>query len=81
MKLENVNQMKRIAFYTLVGILSLSAAGCQDLAVENNNAPDRTVAFAQPGDVVNLVKGTFADYWLSIQNCSNGALFFSTLAD
>ena len=81
MKLENVNQMKRIAFYTLLGILSLSAVGCQDLAVENNNAPDRTVAFAQPGDVVNLVKGTFANYWLSIQNCGNGALFFSTLAD
>jgi hypothetical protein len=81
MKLENINQMKRIAFYTLVGILSLSAAGCQDLSVENNNAPDRTIAFAQPGDVVNLVKGTFADYWLSIQNCGNGAMFFSTLAD
>lgn len=81
MKLENINQMKRIAFYTLLGILSLSAVGCQDLAVENTNAPDRTIAFAQPGDVVNLVKGTFADYWLGIQNCSNGALFFSTLAD
>ena len=34
MKLENINQMKRIAFYTLVGMLSLSAVGCQDLAVE-----------------------------------------------
>ena len=73
--------MKQFIFYTLVGVLALSAVGCQDLVVENKNSPDRAVAFAQPGDVVNLVSGTWPDYWLGIQNCGNGALFFSTLAD
>ena len=81
MKSENKNHMKRFAFYTLLCIFGLGVAGCQDLAVENKNAPDRAVAFSQPGDVVNLVKGTFADYWRSVQECSRGALFYSTLAD
>ncbi len=59
----------------------LLLGGCQDLAVENPNNPDRAVAFAQPGDVVNLIKGTFQDYWLGLQNCSSGAMFYSTIAD
>ncbi len=59
----------------------LLLAGCQDLAVENSNNPDRAVAFQQPGDVVNLISGTFQDYWLGIQNCSRGAMFYSTIAD
>ena len=81
MKSETINHMKPFAFYILTGILFFGVAGCQDLAVENKNAPNRELAFAQPGDVVNLVKGTFSDYWLSIQNCANGPLFLSTLAD
>lgn len=81
MKSKHIKQMKQFTFYTLVGVLALSAVGCQDLVVENKNSPDRAVAFAQPGDVVNLVSGTWPDYWLGIQNCGNGALFFSTLAD
>ena len=81
MKFKHIKQMKQLTFYTLIGVLALGAVGCQDLAVENKNSPDRTVAFAQPGDVVNLVSGTWPDYWLGIQNCGNGALFFSTLAD
>ena len=71
--------MKRTILSGLACLLLL--AGCQDLAVENTNNPDRAVAFAQPGDVVNLISGTFQDYWLGIQNCGNGALFYSTLAD
>ena len=81
MKSEYTNQMKRFAFYIITGILFFSVAGCQDLAVDNPNSPDRELAFAQPGDVVNLVKGTFTDYWLSLQSCASGPLFLSTLAD
>lgn len=74
--------MKQFTFYTLIGVLALGSVGCQDLAVENKNAPDRAVAFAQPGDVVNLVSGTWLDYWSSTQWCGRGgALFYSTLAD
>ncbi len=71
--------MKQTVLSGLACLLLL--AGCQDLAVENPNNPDRTVAFSQPGDVVNLIKGTFQDYWLGIQNCGNGAFFYSTIAD
>ena len=71
--------MKQTLLSGLACLLLL--AGCQDLAVENPNNPDRTVAFAQPGDVANLISGTFQDYWLGIQNCSRGALFYSTIAD
>ena len=73
--------MKSNIIYVLAVVLGLSVAGCQDLAVENANAPDRTIALARPGDVANLIQGTFVDYWLSIQNCGSGALFYSTLAD
>lgn len=73
--------MKQFTFYTLIGLLSIGTVGCQDLAVENKNSPDRRIAFSQPEDVVNLVKGTFADYWSGVQYCASGALFFSTIAD
>ncbi len=81
MKSKNIKQMKQFILYALIGVLTLSAVGCQDLAVENKNSPDRVVAFSQPGDVVNLVRGTWSDYWDSIQQCYSGALFYSTLAD
>ncbi len=81
MKFKNINQMKQFAFYMLIGVLTLSATGCQDLAVENENSPDRKVAFAQPGDVVNLVRGTFPSYWSATQSCAGSALTFSTMAD
>ena len=73
--------MNQFAFYLLIAVISLSIVGCQDLAVENENAPDRAIAFAQTGDVVNLARGTFEDYWTAIQTCGAGALFYSTIAD
>ena len=66
MNFKHIKQMKQFTFYTLVGVLALSAVGCQDLAVENKNSPDRSVAFAQPGDVVNLISGTWTDYWAAV---------------
>ncbi|MDE2957890.1 MAG: hypothetical protein OXU68_12930 [Bacteroidota bacterium] len=72
-------QARRVCLLAVVW--GLIGTGCHDLAVENNNAPDRSVALARPGDVVNLIQGTFVNYWLSIQDCPNGALFLSTLAD
>ncbi|MCY4001883.1 MAG: hypothetical protein OXF84_13900 [Bacteroidetes bacterium] len=73
--------MKRFVFCSLIGVLSFTVIGCQDLAVENQNAPDRTLAFSRPGDVANLTKNLFTDYWESTQYCSSGALLFSTIAD
>ena len=78
---ENLNLMKQFTSYALIGILSISVIGCQDLAVENPNNPDRAVAFSQPGDVVNLVRGTFSNFWNGTQTCGAGAFLLSTMAD
>ena len=73
--------MKRTLLYSLALLVIVGLAGCQDLSVENANNPDRAVALARPGDVEALISETFTDYWLGIQNCGNGALFLSTIAD
>lgn len=76
-----INPMKHFTLYALAGILSISVVGCQDLAVENLNNPDRSLAFSQPGDVVNLIRGTFGNYWNGSQDCNAGAFLLSTMAD
>ena len=63
--------MKNNIIYLLAIVLGLSIASCQDLAVENDNAPDRVIGFARPNNVANIIQGTFVDYWQSIQNCSS----------
>ncbi len=73
--------MKHTLLYSLALLLIFSVAGCQDLSVENANNPDRALALARPGDVEALISETFTDYWLGLQNCSSGAMLFSTLAD
>src|SRR5574341_723526 len=47
----------------LTGLLLLAAAGCEDpLLVENPNAPDTERALARPGDVQQLVVGSYNTY-------------------
>jgi len=69
--------MKKTFLSGLACLLLLG--GCLDLAVENPNSPERERAFSQPGDVVNLVTGTFQTWWLSVQGCN--AMFYTTIAD
>lgn len=38
-------------------------AGCQELDVQNPNAPDRSRALATPGDVESLVGGAYRNIW------------------
>ncbi len=58
----------------------IGVSGCQDLAVENTNSPDRSIAFARTGDVVSVISGTFGEYWFANQDCT-GAMLYSTIAD
>jgi hypothetical protein len=51
---------KRFAWVALVGILFTAA--CQDLEITNPNAPDRSRAITEPGDVETLVYGSWPLY-------------------
>ncbi len=77
--------MKRLKRHSiqigLTAILILGLVGCQDLAVENLNNPDRARALTSPPDVRNLVAGTFRNYWDVVQHCSAGPFMYSTIAD
>ena len=70
--------MKKI-FYSLAMLLLITMGGCQDLAVENENSPDRLKALAEPGDVEALGSNTFKRNW-ERQWC-NEAPMMSTMAD
>ncbi|CAN0516845.1 unnamed protein product, partial [Laminaria digitata] len=54
--------MKRI-FYSLMVLFIFVMTGCQELAVENENSPDRVKALAEPGDVEALGSNTFTQNW------------------
>ena len=70
--------MKNIT-YCMALFLMLALSACQDLAVQNENSPDRALALAEPQDVEALVKGTFITNWWR-QECS-GSMMLNTIAD
>lgn len=70
--------MKRINF--ILGLSLVLVVGCADLAVENENSPNRLQALADPADVEELVGATFLDYWRSTQWCG-ASMMLSTMAD
>ena len=71
--------MQNKIIYALAVLLIFGLTGCQDLAVENENSPDRTIALARPGDVEALVAETFTNYWSATQWCE--AMLWTTIAD
>ena len=73
--------MKNIFGYLTVLAMALTLAACQDLAVDNENSPNRALALAEPGDVETLIGDTFSKNWEARQWCDSGALFRSTIAD
>lgn len=64
----------------LVGIL-IFLYGCMDLAVNNPNAPDRTIAVASGSDVESLVGSSFLQFWLGTQASATAGTGLSTMAD
>ena len=73
--------MKNLTYIFGLVVLALSMSACQDLAVDNENSPDRARVLAEPVDVETLISDTFANNWESRQACASGALFLSTIAD
>ena len=71
--------MRTLLTYSLALAFIFGMAGCQDLSVENQNNPDRTLALAEPGDVENLIAETFTSYWSATQWCE--AMLWTTMAD
>lgn len=61
-------------------VLLVAAAGCQDLAVSNPNAPDRTRALTNPADVQSLIASSFTSWWAVAQGTLPG-FPFTTMAD
>ena len=71
--------MKKL-LYSLALVLAFGIAGCQDLAVENQNNPNRELALKEPGDVEQLIAGTW-DTWWSATQWSEMAMLLTTMAD
>lgn len=60
----------RLNRYIVLGAASgaLALAGCQDLAVENANEPDRDRATQQPLSVESFVSSAFRTWWPSVHD-------------
>ena len=66
---------------TAVAVLGSAAlVSCQDLAVTNPNAPDRTRAVGNPSDVQSLVSSSFTSWWAVAQGTLPG-FPFTAMAD
>ena len=71
----------KLRFFPLLTVaFAFTWAGCQDLAVENENNPNRLKALASPQDVEKLVSDTFTRYW-SANQWSGASMPWSTIAD
>ena len=70
--------MKRL-IYSLMTLFIFVMAGCQDLAVDNENSPDRVKALSEPADVQSLGSNTFTQNW-ERQWCGVGFML-TTMAD
>lgn len=64
---------------TILMLLALPA--CQDLAVENTNAPDRDRALANAADVETLIASSWRDLWGRVQNSSSTTNVMTNVAD
>lgn len=56
-----------------------AAAGCQDLQIDNPNAPDRSRAIGNAADVESLISGTFASYFQPVAGRAQEAAFFTAI--
>jgi hypothetical protein len=63
-----------------LGAVLVSLGACIDLSVTDTNAPDRTRALGQPGDVEALISGTFRTWWDLQQGDAPGPAM-SSMAD
>lgn len=62
--------MRKVALAGTLGLLVGFTGACDDLAVENLNAPDRDRALATPSDVASLIGGAYRSYFFVMQGFS-----------
>ncbi|TVP48454.1 MAG: RagB/SusD family nutrient uptake outer membrane protein [Gemmatimonadales bacterium] len=65
----------------LAGAAALVLVGCQDLVVENLNAPDRTRALTSANDVETLIVSSWRDYWNRLHNTTTAFNVMPLVAD
>jgi hypothetical protein len=65
----------------LGAVAALLLAGCQDLVVENQNAPDRHRALRNAGDVETLVVSAWRDKWGRLHNSASSVNVIPLIAD
>ena len=70
----------RLGTGAIVLIAGLTA-GCQELVVENTNAPNRDQALSNPADVETLIASTWRDLWGRVQNSSSTTNVMTNVAD
>lgn len=64
---------KRLRTLALLGAAAaFGLAGCQDLDVDNPNAPDQELALASPGDVASLISSAYLNYHNNAQEYEPG---------
>lgn len=65
----------------MAGAAALVLVGCQDLVVENTNAPDRIRALSSPEDVQTLISSSWRDYWNRLHSTTTGYNVMPLVAD
>jgi hypothetical protein len=74
-------KMPRTSRTLLAGAAALVLAGCQDLVVENLNAPDRDRALTSATDVETLISSSWRDYWNRLHSTTTGYNVMPLVAD
>lgn len=73
---------KRTALVAALGGVLAFTGACDDLEVQNPNAPDRSRALATPGDVASLIAGSYLNYFQVQQDWNDGtAVAMGSMAD
>jgi hypothetical protein len=67
--------------FGLVFSAFLLMAGCQDLVVDNTNAPDRLRALSEPAGVETLISGSFPTLWGRLHSSASTAQVFPLVGD
>ncbi len=75
-----MSKLDRLTRLTGAAALLITAAGCQSLDVANPNAPDRQLAFSDPGTVKALAGGAFKT-WFNVRQNYDPPLTLSVMAD
>ena len=71
--------LTRAVSYSLLLLMTVVLAGCQDLSVDNTNSPNREQVLASASDVEKIAGDTFRNFWEATQWCDN-SMMYSTLA-